>query len=121
IAYYEVADLFLCTSEHEGFCVPLVEAFYKQVPVLAYAATAVPATMDGAGVLFDTKDPLHVAALMDSILSDPGLQDDIVAGQLCAVDRLQARDFDGTLLRFVDTVLSGPRLGRPHVTFDFWR
>ena len=35
---------------------PLVEAFYKQVPVLAYAATAVPATMDGAGVLFDDKD-----------------------------------------------------------------
>ena len=53
--YYEVADLFLCASEHEGFCVPLVEAFYKQVPVLAYAATAVPATMDGAGVLYDDK------------------------------------------------------------------
>ena len=35
-------DLFLCASEHEGFCVPIVEAFYKQVPVLAYAATAVP-------------------------------------------------------------------------------
>ena len=52
-AYYEVADLFLCASEHEGFCVPLVEAFYKQMPVIAYAATAVPATMDGAGVLFD--------------------------------------------------------------------
>ena len=61
VAYYEVADLFLCASEHEGFCVPLVEAFYKQVPVLAYAATAVPATMDGAGVLYDDKDPLHVA------------------------------------------------------------
>ena len=57
IAYYEVADLFLCASEHEGFCVPLVEAFYKQVPVLAYAATAVPATMDGAGVLFDDQGP----------------------------------------------------------------
>ena len=57
VAYYEIADLFLCASEHEGFCVPLVEAFYKQVPVLAYAATAVPATMDGAGVLYDDKDP----------------------------------------------------------------
>ena len=66
VAFYEIADLFLCASEHEGFCVPLVEAFYKQVPVLAYAATAVPATMDGAGVLFDDKDPMHVAALMDA-------------------------------------------------------
>ena len=57
-ALYDVADLFLCASEHEGFCVPLVEAFYKRVPVLAYAATAVPATMDGGGVLYDTNDPL---------------------------------------------------------------
>ncbi len=121
IAYYESADLFLCTSEHEGFCVPLVEAFYKQVPVLAYAATAVPATMDGAGVLFDTKDPLAVAALMDAVLSDPDLQDEIVGRQLDAVDRLQARDFDGTLLRFVEGILTSPRLGQPHVAFDFWR
>ena len=36
-ALYDVADLFLCASEHEGFCVPIVEAFYKRVPVLAYA------------------------------------------------------------------------------------
>ncbi len=41
-ALYDVADVFLCASEHEGFCVPLVEAFHKRVPVLAYAATAVP-------------------------------------------------------------------------------
>jgi glycosyltransferase involved in cell wall biosynthesis len=120
IAYYEVADLFLCASEHEGFCVPLVEAFYKQVPVLAYAATAVPATMDGAGVLFDTKDPSHVALLMDAILADPDLQDAIVDGQLAAVDRLQARDFDRTLLRFVDEILGSPRRGLPRVAFDFW-
>ena len=52
-ALYDVADLFLCASEHEGFCVPIIEAFYKRVPVLAYAATAVPATMDGGGVLYD--------------------------------------------------------------------
>ena len=36
-ALYDVADLFLCASEHEGFCVPIIEAFYKRVPVLAYA------------------------------------------------------------------------------------
>lgn len=121
VAYYELADLFLCASEHEGFCVPLVEAFYKQVPVLAYAATAVPATMDGAGVLFDNKDPYHVAALMDGILSDPNLQDAIVDGQLNAVDRLRRRDFDGTLLRFVADTLAAPRTGSPKVAFDFWR
>lgn len=120
IAYYEVADLFLCASEHEGFCVPLIESFYKEVPVLAYAATAIPATMDGGGVLYHTKDPLHVAALMDAVLSNPDLQDAIVDAQLDAVDRLQAKDFDGTLLRFVEQILASPRRGSAHVSYDFW-
>jgi glycosyltransferase involved in cell wall biosynthesis len=121
IAYYEAADLFLCASEHEGFCVPLVEAFYKQVPVLAYAATAVPSTMDGAGVLYEDKGPMHVAAVMDAILSDPGLQDRIVDGQLDAVERLQDEDFDSTLLGVVSRILSSERLGAPRVAFDFWQ
>jgi L-malate glycosyltransferase len=121
VAFYELADLFLCASEHEGFCVPLVEAFYKQVPVLAYAATAVPSTMDGAGVLFDDTDPMHVAALMDAILSDAALQDRIVDEQLAAVDRLLAQDFAGTLLGFVDQILSRPRAPHPAVAFDFWQ
>ena len=121
VAYYEIADLFLCASEHEGFCVPLVEAFYKQVPVLAYAATAVPATMDGAGVLYDDKDPRHVAALMDAVLSNCALEDRIVDAQRAAVGRLQARDFAGTLLGFVDRILASPRTPKPHVAFDFWQ
>jgi glycosyltransferase involved in cell wall biosynthesis len=120
VAFYECADLFLCASEHEGFCVPLVESFYKQVPVLAYAATAVPATMDGAGVLFDDKDPVHVATLMDAILSDAALQDKIVDGQLAAVDRLRSKDFAATLLGFVDQILASPRAPLPKVTWDFW-
>jgi glycosyltransferase involved in cell wall biosynthesis len=121
VAFYETADLFLCASEHEGFCVPLVEAFYKRVPVLAYAATAVPSTMDGAGVLYDTKDPMHVAALMDAVVSNAALQDAIVDGQIDAVARLRAHDFAGTLLGFVDQILAAPRAPAPHVTFDFWR
>jgi len=120
VAYYEIADLFLCASEHEGFCVPLVEAFYKQVPVLAYAATAVPSTMDGAGVLYDDKDPMAVATLMDAIVSNVALQDAIVARQLEAVARLRAKDFAGTLLEFVGQVLAAPRAPAPRVTFDFW-
>ena len=120
VAFYDCADLFLCASEHEGFCVPLVEAFYKQVPVLAYAATAVPSTMDGAGVLFEDRSPIHVATLMDEIVSNVELQDRIVDGQLAAVDRLRSKDFAGTLLRFVDRIRAAPRAPAPHVTFDFW-
>lgn len=119
-ASYDVADAFVCASEHEGFCVPLVEAMAKEVPVLAYAAAAVPATMDGAGVLYATKDPYRVAALVNQVVSDAALRERIVSGQLAAVDRLMARDFKGTLLGFVDQVLSGPPR-RPHlVAEDFW-
>ena len=121
VAFYEVADLFLCASEHEGFCVPLVEAFYKQIPVLAYAAAAVPATMDGAGVLYNDKDPSHVAALMDAVVSNTDVQEAIIDGQLAAVDRLRARDFAGTLLGIVERDSSPlPACPRRRVTFDFW-
>ena len=120
-ALYQVADLFLCASEHEGFCVPIVEAFYMQVPVLAYAATAVPATMDGAGVLFYDKNPVHVATLMDAIASDAALQEAIVEAQCAAVERLRAQDFAGMLLGFVEEILSAPRAPAPRVTFDFWQ
>jgi glycosyltransferase involved in cell wall biosynthesis len=119
-AYYDVADVFLCTSEHEGFCVPLVEAFYKEIPVLAYAATAVPATMDGAGVLFDTREPIDIARLMDAVLSDQRASDAVIAGQNAALARLQARDFEGTLLGFIDQVLASPRRPRHEIAWDFW-
>ena len=119
-ALYEVADLFLCASEHEGFCVPLIESFYKRVPVLAYAATAVPATMDGGGVLYETKDPFEVARLMDAILDDADVEDGVVASQDAALERLLRKDFAGTLLRFVDQVRATPPRPAPDVPYDFW-
>jgi glycosyltransferase involved in cell wall biosynthesis len=119
-ALYDVADLFLCASEHEGFCVPLMEAFYKRVPVLAYAATAVPATMDGGGVLYETKDPADIAKVMDAVLGDAALEQAIVESQDAALDRLRAKDFGGTLLRYVRQLLDRPPRAAPEVAFDFW-
>mgnify|MGYP006276371433 FL=1 len=119
-AYYELADVFLCASEHEGFCVPLIESFHMGVPVLAYAATAVPSTMDGAGVLYDTKDPLYVAGLINAIVDDRDLSARIVDGQYAALDRLEAKDFGATLLAHLDHVLAAPRREHPPVAFDFW-
>ncbi len=119
-AYYEVADLFLCASEHEGFCVPLVEAFHMGVPVVARAVTAVPATLDGGGVLYDEPDPHHVASILDAVLSDRDLTARIVRSQDAALARLKARDFAATLLEFIDSIERAPRASAPAVTFDFW-
>jgi L-malate glycosyltransferase len=119
-ALYDVADVFLCASEHEGFCVPIVESFFKGVPVLAYAATAVPATMDGGGVLYGSKDPFEIARLMDAIVDDPGVEDAILASQDAALDRLRSKDFAGTLVRFVEQVRATPPRPAPDVPYDFW-
>lgn len=120
-ALYDVADLFLCASEHEGFCVPILEAFYKRVPVIAHAATAVPATMDGGGVLYETTDPVEVARLMEAVLDDPALEAAVIASQEAALDRARARDFNGTLLRQVEQVLRRPPRAAPEVSWDFWQ
>jgi glycosyltransferase involved in cell wall biosynthesis len=119
-AYYELADIFVCASEHEGFCVPLIESFHMGVPVLAYAATAVPSTMDGAGVLYTTKDPIYLAGLINAVVDDRQLADRIVDGQYAALERLEAKDFGGTLLRHVDRLVASPRKPHPAVAFDFW-
>jgi glycosyltransferase involved in cell wall biosynthesis len=120
-ACYDVADVFLCASEHEGFCVPLVEAFAKGVPVIAYAAAAVPATLDGAGVLYQTKEPHVVAGLVNEVVSNRALRDAIVEAQDAALSRLMAKDFRGTLLGFVERVMSSPRRPPHLVADDFWR
>jgi L-malate glycosyltransferase len=72
-AHYRAADVFVCVSEHEGFCVPLLEAMHHRLPIVAYAAAAVPETLAGAGVLLPTKDPLTVAAAVHRVLADETL------------------------------------------------
>lgn len=81
-AYYEAADVFLCMSEHEGFCIPLLEAFQRKIPVIAYNATAVPDTMGNAGVLVNTKDPETVSKEIDRLVSDEEYKKSIIDGQL---------------------------------------
>ena len=119
-ALYDVSDLFLSASEHEGFCVPLVEAFYKQIPVMAYSSTAIPSTLDGGGVLYDRKDPRHVASIIHTVLSDTSLHDEIMIAQNAALARLRQKDFGSTLTSFIKQVHEGPRAAPPTVAPDFW-
>jgi glycosyltransferase involved in cell wall biosynthesis/ADP-heptose:LPS heptosyltransferase len=71
-SYYRSARLFWSMSEHEGFCVPLIEAMWFDVPVFAFAAGAVPETLDGAGVLFRSKaDPEELARIAYQLVHNP--------------------------------------------------
>lgn len=74
LAYYRLADVFLCMSEHEGFCVPLVEAMYFDKPIIALRAAAVPETMGKAGLLLENDDPAVAAAAVDRVLRDESLR-----------------------------------------------
>ncbi len=101
ISYYRRADLFATTSRHEGYCLPVVEAMYKGVPVLARNVGGVPEAMDGAGVLFDEAKPEELAALMNRVISDRALRGEILASQQARIQRLLARpvqeEFQGLL------------------------
>jgi glycosyltransferase involved in cell wall biosynthesis len=65
MACYHAADVFLCLSEYEGFCISLVEAMYFHIPIIAYKAAAVPETLGGGGILLDDKKSEEIAGLMD--------------------------------------------------------
>lgn len=79
LAYYKLANIFLCMSEHEGFCVPVVEAMFFNVPIIAYASSAVPETMAGAGVIIDKKDVVEIATIIEQIRNNESYRNEIIA------------------------------------------
>lgn len=87
--YYRLASVYLSLSDHEGFCVPLLEAMHFDVPIVAYAATAVPWTLGDAGILVREKDFPTLAELLHRVVADGGLRAAVLARQR---ERLQAFD-----------------------------
>jgi L-malate glycosyltransferase len=81
VACYQAARVFVSMSEHEGFGVPLVESMLMRVPVLAYAAAAVPHTLGGAGVQFTEKRLPEVAELAHALATEETLRAAVLAGQ----------------------------------------
>lgn len=66
---YAEASVFVCLSDHEGYCVPLIESIAAGLPVIAYRAGAAPETLAGAGVLLDDKRPSTVAEAIVAMLN----------------------------------------------------
>lgn len=81
LAYYHIADVFLCMSEHEGFCVPLVEAMYFDIPIIAFDSTAIPYTLGGCGILLKNKNPLETAGVINYILKNSEVKETILHEQ----------------------------------------
>jgi glycosyltransferase involved in cell wall biosynthesis len=80
-AFYRQADVYVSMSEHEGYCVPVVEAMYYGIPVMAYASTGVPYTMGEAGVMLLEKEYPVVAEMAHELITNDGLRKQLLAGQ----------------------------------------
>lgn len=100
-SYYTIADIFLCMSEHEGFCVPLVECMYFNVPIIAYNSSAIPFTLKNSGVLVNRKNYGQIAELIDIIINDDTLKTKIVKKQK---DRLKDFAYETTKNKFRELI-----------------
>lgn len=105
-ACYRSADIFLSMSEHEGFCIPLLEAMAVNVPVMAYEAGAVAETMDGAGILFREKQFDQIAEMIGQVVRNSALRQGILEGQQKRVQRYESRSLDEELQTHLHPLLS---------------
>ena len=103
-AHWAVADVFVTASDHEGFCVPLVEAMGHRLPVVAYATAAIPETVADAGLLLTSKKPIAFDAALNRVIDDAALRTQLIsAGEA----RLEAYDLDVATTAFMDALLGG--------------
>jgi glycosyltransferase involved in cell wall biosynthesis len=93
-AHYRSADVFVCLSEHEGFCVPLLESWHHRLPIVAFASTAVPETLGDGGLCLPGKSASTVAAAVDKVVTDAGLR-----AALVAAGERRLADFDLAVTR----------------------
>lgn len=101
LAFYRVADVFLCMSEHEGFCVPLVEAMHFRVPIIAYQSTAIGDTMGNGGILLDKKDPMETAGMIHYVMTHPLLYAKIQNNQALCLERFNHDRVEAAYLDFI--------------------
>jgi glycosyltransferase involved in cell wall biosynthesis len=105
-AFFKIADVYLSMSEHEGFGVPLLEAFYNRIPVIAFAAGAVEETMNGGGLLLREKDFLKSAAVINKLEKEKSFRDNVIESQLKALEKYRKENVSQILLQHIKRVSS---------------
>lgn len=105
---YAGADCFVCLSNHEGYCVPLVESMEHDLPIVAYAQGAIPETAGRAALLLDDKPPSLVAEAVLETLANPRLRERMAAGRLERLVDLSHKRVADRIRAFVATMSPGP-------------
>jgi glycosyltransferase involved in cell wall biosynthesis len=106
ISYFKLSHLYLHMSEHEGFCAPVPESFYLDIPVIAFNAGAVEETMNNGGILLNRKDFIGAAALIDRILTDDRLKEKILKSQQDALQKYYKNKTGKILLEYIGKLVA---------------
>ena len=101
-AYLANADALVCMSEHEGFCVPLMEAMRSDLPIVAYAAAAVPETLGDNGLLFARKHYASMARAVQRVREESAFRTQVLQKQRAQLEAFQNSDPKGRLLHLVE-------------------
>ncbi len=109
LKHYEQSTVFVCLSEHEGFCIPLVEAMRLGIPIVAYAQSAVAETLDGSGVLLQEKSPEIVAGTVESLVTDLAFRRAVVHKQYARLKDFEPEKTRRQMREFVRTFHVQPR------------
>ncbi|MCP5101624.1 MAG: glycosyltransferase family 4 protein [Chloroflexi bacterium] len=105
-AYYQVAHAFICMSEHEGFCNPLIESMRFKLPIVAYASTAVPSTLGNAGIQITKKQPKLIASLLHHLQTDNALRMQIIGTQQKRAQDFAQKPLLAQLRQHIETTIS---------------
>jgi len=105
ISYYQLADIFVSMSEHEGFCVPLVESMFFKIPIIAYNCAAIPYTLGDAGILINHKNIEKIAELCYLAARDEEFRKKIIERQNKRLEYFSLRNTKKRLFNFLNEVL----------------
>jgi glycosyltransferase involved in cell wall biosynthesis len=104
-ALYRAADVFLSLSEHEGFGLPFVESMIFDLPIIAYDSTAVPYTLDEAGILIKHKRVNYVAELVNIVAHDKKIREKILHGQRLRLERFRTQELEKLVLKNIENLM----------------
>ena len=103
---YRSASAFVCLSEHEGFCVPLLEAFRAQVPVISRPSGAIPEVAGDAALLVEDRDPAVLAELIHLVVTDGQLRAELARRGLSRLAAFARAPMETKLRETVEATVS---------------
>jgi L-malate glycosyltransferase len=113
---YARSDVLVVTSEHEGYCVPVVEAMSVGLPVVAFRQGALPEVLGAGGVLVDSKDPYTLSSTIGRVVADVSLRERLsvqARQRLAELDLATAADRFASLLIGLRDSRERPEPGAP--------